>query len=155
MGLIRNEFVCLKKVANFCLAVGTRFSKLERIGIILEMNHGSDGFNPERVWKICLFVANFPLVVGTRFSKLERIGINLNNIGDESSCGLEVIVELLWSSLKKGKIIGIYNFAKILETINLIVQCLIARLFYGFVPFSYIIGERNIKNDRHLAHSWQ
>ena len=73
MGLIRNKFVCLKKVANFYLAVGTRFSKLERIGIILETNHGSDGFNPEQVRLfVCLKkVANFRLVIGTRFSKLE------------------------------------------------------------------------------------
>ena len=35
MGLIRNEFVCLKKVANFRLVVGIRFSKLERIEINL------------------------------------------------------------------------------------------------------------------------
>ena len=35
MGLIQNEFVFLKKIANFRLVVGTRFSKLERIGINL------------------------------------------------------------------------------------------------------------------------
>ena len=86
MGLIRNEFVCLKKVTNFCFIVGIRFSKLERIGIILETNHGSDGFNPERIRLfVCLKkMANFCLAIGTRFSRLKRIRINLNNIGDES-----------------------------------------------------------------------
>ena len=65
MGLIRNEFVCLKKVTNFCFIVGIRFSKLERIGIILETNHGSDGFNPERIRLfVCLKkMANFHIAL--------------------------------------------------------------------------------------------
>ena len=67
-------FVCLKKVANFSLAIGTRFSKLERIGIILETNHGSDGFNPERV---CFFEKNSELS-SRRWNTIFKIGKNWN-----------------------------------------------------------------------------